>query len=165
LKLDESMSKSVNQEAPRELPGRWVVVGMFGFGVLATGVLYVYWQLQTAPFMPLQMALAAAFEDSSPRVEGGQRKMHQNTPLILRVVMRVPFDPLQDERAARRYLIEVSRVIHREIELSDYDQLDLHLYKPDPEREIRQKTLSEQIPWLLHQLQTGETTDPADRAE
>ena len=158
------MAESIEQQPPRELSGRKVVLGMFGFGILATGFLYVYWQWQTAPFMPLQMTLAAAFENSSPRVEGGQRKMHQNTPVILRVVMRVPFDPVQDQRAARRYLLDVGRVIQQEINLTQYDQLDLHLYKPDPEREIQQKTYSEQIPQLLNQLkqdQNADSTDPA----
>ena len=136
----------------RELSGRWVVVGMFGFGIVATGVLYTYWQLQTAPFMPVQTALAEAFADSSPRVEGGQRKMHQNTPVILRVVMRVPFDPIREEAVARRFLVDVARVINGQLDLSEYDQMDLHLYQPNPEQEIQQKTYSEPTRWLLDQL-------------
>jgi len=148
------------QQSIRELSGRWVVTGMFGFGIVATGVLYTYWQLQTAPFMPVQMALAEAFADSSPRVQGGQRKMHQNTPVILRVVMRVPFDPIRDEAVARRFLVDVARVINGQLDLSEYDQLDLHLYQPNPERAIQQKTYREPTRRLLDQLATPASADP-----
>ena len=74
--------------------GRWMVLGLIAFGVLTTGALWTYWNLHVGPFRPMQDALAVTFPHSSPRVDGGQRKMHKGTPKVLRVVMRVDFDPV-----------------------------------------------------------------------
>ncbi len=78
----------------RRVSGRAMVLGMLAFGTLTTAAMWVYWTLHVGPFRPLQDAIAAAFPHSSPRVDGGQRKMHKGTPKILRIVMRVDFDPV-----------------------------------------------------------------------
>ena len=76
-------------------------MAMFSLGIVATGTLWFFWNLQLMPFMPLQDALVAEFEGSSPRVDGGRRKGQKGTPKILRVVMRVPFDPTSPEPSAQ----------------------------------------------------------------
>ena len=69
------------------ISGRYVVISMFALAFVLIGALYTYWNLHLMPFMPLQEALAAKFEESSPRVDGGRRKMHKGTPNILRVAV------------------------------------------------------------------------------
>ena len=50
----------MNQAAPpqfKTVSGRWVVIGMLAFGVLATGTLWVYSKLELAPFLPKPAAV------------------------------------------------------------------------------------------------------------
>ena len=88
---------------PRELSGRWVVIGLFAFAITLTVALWVYWKLHRAPFLQWEQFLAGEFQGSSPLVEGGQRKMHRGTPRILRITLKVDFDPQADERRAREF--------------------------------------------------------------
>lgn len=133
--------------------GRILVVIMFLGGLTATTVLWTYWHMHLIPFMPLQQALADEFEESSPRVDGGQRKIHKRTPPILRIVMRVPFDPTGDGADAQ------SQVEHRiarthelsanKINLNQYEYLEIHLYNEPKEKQLLQRT-------FLKELATGE---------
>ena len=129
--------------APRELSGKWVVIGVFAFAILMTAGLWLYWKLHIAPFLPLQQALAGRFEDSRPRVEGGQRKLHENTPRILRITMKVEFDP--ESPQADEFAAEVAAFVRAETDLSRYDVLELHLYHPQPEKDIRQRSVEFQV--------------------
>ena len=123
--------------------GRSVVVAMFSLGLCATGLLFLYWQLHLMPFMPLQQAIAEEFEDSSPRVDGGRRKMHAHTPMVLRIVVRVPFDPLAETADAaaltEQWMSRLRELSTRHVQLSDYEILEVHFYFPVKEKEIRQK--------------------------
>lgn len=124
--------------------GRLVVCAMFLLGFTATGLLFLYWNLHLMPFMPLQEAIVAEFPDSAPRVEGGRRKMHKQTPLLLRVVVRVPFDPtLADpETAGRRqhYLERIRALAEVHTELAEFELLEVHFYFPLKEKELRERT-------------------------
>ena len=131
----------------RTISGSMVVLGMFGFAMCGVAVLQIYWNRHLEPFMELQTALAKRFDDekgkSSPRVDGGQRKMSKNTPRILRVVMRIPFDPEDDENAAavRERIRAVADVAVQHVKLrQDYDILTTHFYMEIPGGTVRQKT-------------------------
>ena len=135
------------------ISGTKVVFAMFSMGVLATGLLWFYWDLHLQPFMPLQTALAEEFEKSSPRVDGGQRKSHKGTPRVLRVVMRVPFDP---NSSAAEVQTAIHQRVERTIELArvysafeEYDVLDVHLFQEEKEQRISQKTFSRDINLLM----------------
>jgi hypothetical protein len=119
--------------------GRAVVIGMFTFGIAATATLWIYWTLHTGPFRPLQDALAAEFPGSLPRVDGGQRKMHKGTPKILRVVLKVDFDPVTDTRQGQQVLDRVEELARHHIDLNVYDFLDVYLYQGVPESVLREK--------------------------
>ena len=72
------------------VPGHWVVLGMFAFAIVLTGMLWTYTKLHNAPFIPLRRALAEEFtRAAAPRVEGGR---HRNGPMILRVIVKVEFN-------------------------------------------------------------------------
>lgn len=130
----------------RVISGKAVVVAIFVFAGICVLILQVYWNRHIEPFMGLQEALAERFADeegkSSPRVEGGQRKMSKNTPRILRVTMRVPFDPEDESNAAAvaNRIQAVAEVALREINLrEDYDILTTHFYHPIPGGVVRKK--------------------------
>ena len=143
------MTIETPERSDPRVSGRIVVAAMFALGFLSTGILWIYWDLHLQPFMPLQEALAVEFEKSSPRVDGGQRKSHKGTPRVLRVVMRVSFDPNSGD-ADVQSLIE--RRISRTRELAatyaaieEYELLEVHLFKEQKEQTISQKTFRKDI--------------------
>lgn len=128
----------------RSVSGRKVVVAMFALGIVATGILWTYWQLHLMPFMPLQEALVREFEDSRPHVEGGTRKIHKGTPSILRIVMRVPFDPTLEDAATEtrlQSLFETTRTLAAQhTELEQYQEIEIHLYFEEKEQVLHQQS-------------------------
>jgi hypothetical protein len=116
-----------------------MVLILIAFGVLTTAGMWTYWTQHVGPFRPLQDALAAAFPNSSPRVEGGQRKMHKGTPKILRVVLRVGFDPVSEKSRGEEMVDLVKLVAAKHIDLDAYDELQVFLYHGVPEQEVRQQ--------------------------
>jgi hypothetical protein len=124
----------------REISGKWVIVGLFTFAILITATLWIYWKLHVGPFLPLQQALADKFEDSRPRVEGGQRKAHKGTLKILRITMKIEFDPTKNRMQADDFAAEVFQFIKIVSDLETYQQLELHLYFPHPEEKIIEQT-------------------------
>lgn len=140
----ESPSKEV-----RSLSGRGIVASMFGFGIAATAFLFIYWNLHLMPFMPLQKAIVAEFPKSAPRVDGGQRKMHKGSPKILRIVMKVAFDPAETDsdtaNELTRYLDRIRVLAEKHVPLSEYEFLDVNLYYPIREKEIREKLIRKRI--------------------
>lgn len=132
-------STPATARSARTPTGRWVVLGMFAFGILATAGIWVYWKLHLAPFMPLQKALAAEFEKSSPRVDGGWTKSeYKQAPPLLRVVLRVPYDPEESDPRVRRTIDRVVTVTRSHIDLSAYDTLEIYLVHYAPEKTPRQ---------------------------
>lgn len=147
-------SETASQTAPptshgadpvREVSGRVIVISLMLFGIAATSILWFYWSMHVLPFMPLQLALEEQFENSSPRVEGGQQKMHKRTPLILRVVMRVEFDPEADSEKSEERFQAVAAVVRQHADLLNYEFLEVHFYHPDPENELRQLTINRSV--------------------
>ena len=116
-----------------------MVIGMLAFGLATTAGMWAYWTLHTGPFRPLQDAIAAAFPHSSPRVEGGQHKMHKGTPLVLRIVMRVDFDPVTEKSHGEEVVDSVEKIASQHINLAAYDELDVFLFQGVPEQEVRQQ--------------------------
>lgn len=123
---------------PGGIPGTWVVAGMFAFGLAATGILFAYWHFHTAPFQELQTALAAEFEGSRPRVEGGQRKQHKETPRILRVILKVEFHPEQEKARAENMADRVMELAAKHHDITAYDAAEIHLFWPEQEQEIHE---------------------------
>jgi hypothetical protein len=136
----------------RELSGRWVVIGLFAFAIVLTGAMWGYWKLHRGPFLPLERVLADTFPGSSPKVEGGQRKIHKETPRILRITLKVDFDPVADESRAKAFAERVLSVVSANYDVTTYDTSEIHLFWPEPEREIKQWTIE-----LPLRVETGVT--------
>ncbi len=123
------------------------VLGLLAFGVLTTTSMWVYWTLHTGPFRPFQDALAAAFPHSSPRVDGGQQKMHKGTPRILRVVMRVDFDPTADSARGEKVVDSVEQIAGQYLDLSGVRGAGSRfLFQGVPEKDVRQKEFTRHLP-------------------
>ena len=129
----------------RRISGRGMVLGLLAFGVLTTTTMWVYWTLHTGPFRPLQDALAAAFPHSSPRVEGGQHKMHKGTPKVLRVVLRIDFDPIAEIRHGEEVVDSVEQIARKHIDLAAYDELEVILFQGVPEKSVRQQEFTRSL--------------------
>lgn len=133
----------------KTISGSKLVIAMFGLAITATSILWFYWDMHLMPYMPLQEALATEFEDSSPRVDGGQRKIHKGTPMILRVVMRVPFDPtssevdIQNQIESRIARTKELAITHTELE--KFQTLEVHMYFQIKEKTIKQKTFEKSL--------------------
>lgn len=137
---------SLSQQSPRRgVPGAWVVLGMFAFGTLATGILFAYWHYHTAPFQELQRALADEFEGSRPRVEGGQRKQHKETPRVLRIVLKVDFPPSEETDRAETMADRVLELAQEHHGLAPYDFAEIHLYWPEKEQEIHEEVIKRRL--------------------
>ncbi|MFM7036524.1 MAG: hypothetical protein ACKO2L_02265 [Planctomycetaceae bacterium] len=125
----------------RRVSGRLIVASMFLLGICATTFLYTYWTLHLMPFMPLQESLVREFPGSAPRVNGGQKKMHKQTPVVLQVMMKSPVDP-KSEKAADQIAIaklqqRVLELVREQNPLPDLQQLELHVYHLVAEDEIQ----------------------------
>jgi hypothetical protein len=111
---------------------------MFAFGALLTSALYLYWELHTRPFRPLQDAIAAEFPDFTPRVIGGRHKSHREAaPNTLRIVLLVDFNPNTELAAPRSGQIasRLAELAGRHQDVTRYDILEIHLVHRVPEAE------------------------------
>ena len=128
----------------KTIPGRWVVIALLGFGVLATGTLWVYSKLQLAPFVPLLKELRAEFPESKARVEGGR---HKREAPLLRVVMQVNFTPTETDARVQKIFARVVALAKANLDLSQYENFELHIvhYIPEknPERILIERKISE----------------------
>ena len=118
--------------------GRWVVIAMIIFALILVGVMWLYLDRHTRPFRPLRQALAREFEDSAPKVEGGQTKIEKGTPKTLRIIMRVPFNPNKEPEKANEFAHRVAKFAESHHDLGQYDVVEIHLFYPDPERQIEE---------------------------
>lgn len=138
-------SPQTNTEPVRVISGRWVVAGMFLFAIVITATLWVFWKMHIGPFLPLQKKLAAEFDDSRPRVEGGQRKIHKGTVKLLRITMKVEFDPTEKKRQAEDFADRVFAFVTDVFDWDTYELFELHLYWPDPEKTIKEATIEREF--------------------
>ncbi len=112
----------------RNLTGKPVVFGMFLFALVVSVGLWGYWELHTQPFRALTDQLGKSFPHSNPRVEGGKHGMHKQTPLVLRIVMRVDYDPILNEQEYQKQVSEILALAAQSGMLNKYEECEIHLY-------------------------------------
>jgi len=134
----------IKTPASRTISGRWMVIGMFAMGITATGLLYAYSTLHLGPFKPLQEAIVKEFPGSSPRVDGGKKRMQLDTPTILRILMKSEIDPLSgSEESVHKMLALRKRIAELALEnvpLPDLTIIELHVYKLVQEEQILKRS-------------------------
>ncbi len=145
---NDVFSRSASHSPPRPpgISGTFVVLGMFAFGILITGVLFAYWHFHTAPFQELQAALAEEFPGSRPRAEGGQRKQHKDTPNILRIILKVDFAPQSHKARSEQMADRVMELAEEHHGLEPYDLAEIHLFWPEKEKEIHEYLIERPLP-------------------
>lgn len=136
---DKTIVASPGKRVSGPTRGRWVVLAMFGFGIVATGGIWIYWKLHLAPFLPLQKALAAEFPKSSPRVDGGWRKGNFKVGRpTLRLVLRVPYAPLERDVRVPATIERVTALAREHLDLTRYETLEIYLVHYVPEKAPQQ---------------------------
>lgn len=139
----------------RARSGTWLVVAMFGFGLaLATG-LYVYLTLHTAPFRSLTAALDDRYPDSAPRVDGGKRRLDRPGERVLRIILKAPFDPEEDESRAESFGRGVAAFAAERRPEMAFDLIEVHLYFERPEQKLSQRTVRVRVEELAPSLKNG----------
>ena len=126
---------------------------MLTFAVTIISVLWIYTVSHRAPFRPLERALANEFVDSVPKVEGGQRKIHKSSSKILRIMMKVTFDPSVEREQAERFAERVIAFSRKHHDISRHDILEIHFFKLEPEKKILQWETERNVADLLQQSQ------------
>lgn len=121
--------------------GPAVVALMVAFGAIATATLWVYWYYHSAPFIPLQRAIVAEFPRSSPKVDGGQRKIHKGTPAEIWIIMRVEFDLEADEATSLAAVERVKELVNEHLNEGQYKTLHVRLYRGKPEQYIQKRDI------------------------
>lgn len=138
--------------------GQAVVALMVAFGAIATASLWVYWYYHSAPFVPLQRAIAQEFPRSSPRVDAGQRKIHKGTPAEIWIIMRVEFDLESDDAKPLAAADRVKELVNEHLNKGQYDTLHVRLYRGKPEQYIQKRDID--IP--LREAEPSESSTTAE---
>lgn len=137
------MTNHPEQQEPVLISGKVVIVGMFIFAAAMTGFMWFYWKLNLAPFLPLQQAIIETeeFAESRPVVEGGRAKGQQTAPNTLRVTMKIDYDPTTNEDLIDDLEQKVLTLAEKSLpQFSEYDQLELNVYWPKQETELKPLT-------------------------
>jgi len=116
---------------PRELSGRYLVIGLLMLGIAATALLFIYWERQTRPFRPLREAIGREFRHSRPNVEGGRPK--GRGPWTLRVSMTVDFPPAEDSARANEIFQRVLELARNYHDLNEIDRVEVNLIQFVPQ--------------------------------
>lgn len=127
-------AQTKTNEASGRVSGRWVACGILCLGLISTTTLWLYTDLHTSPFLALRDAIHAEFSSSAPQVEGGQRKIHRGSPKILRVTLRVDWDPQENDDKVARMMSRLVVLAEKHQGLAAYDQFDVHLVWFRPEQ-------------------------------
>ncbi|MBL8851389.1 MAG: hypothetical protein JNG89_17025 [Planctomycetaceae bacterium] len=141
---------NVNKVEPAKPAARWtgrhVVIGMFVFGITMVAGLWLYWELYTRPFRELQNAINTEFPGSSPRAIGGKEKSHRtDNPATLRIIVRVYFDPNAETDRSDNMAAQLAAIAREHHDVSQYDNLEIHLEQRVPEAESRHWSVSKPV--------------------
>lgn len=133
--------------SPREFSGTKLIIGLFLFATVMSGGLWTYWYLHARPFQPLQLAINQAYPKSYPQVQGGQLKMHKNTPRILRITLKVTFNPKprESDEQVMAMVERLEELARQHIDLPSYELLEIHLVQRVPEHDSRTRTVTREI--------------------
>jgi hypothetical protein len=146
---DGLMRDRETDDLGRQLSGRWIVAGMFGFAVLLTAAMALYWHFYTLPFRELQSAINAEFPDSSPRAIGGREKGRSTEPMTLRVVVRTGFNPLLHADRSEAMAQRLFQLAREHADIDEYEVFEVHLCQRQPEEATRTWSRSRPIAeWL-----------------
>jgi len=143
-------TEPTNPPTPRTISGRWVVLSMFLLGMIGGSLCVTYAIWHNAPFLDLKKALAEEFPKSVPQVEGGR---HKGSPMTLRIVLNVDFNPGDKENAelADAAFERVVELAKQHQDLKPYEVLKIFLVKKRPQDSTSRKEIELQVAELLNE--------------
>ncbi len=147
------------QSDPKPVSGVWVATGILGLGLLFTAGLWWYTDLHVSPFRDLRDAIQSELPGSVPQVEGGQRKIHRETPKILRITLRVHEDPRGNDHHVAEVMDRLVSLADKHHGLAGYDLLDVYLVWFRPEQKAVSRHEQREVRRLL---ETGLVQPEAD---
>lgn len=124
----------------REFSGRSLVIGLLCLGVLATVLMFVYWDQHTRPFRSLREAIGREFRHSRPNVEGGRAK--GRGPWTLRISMSVDFPPAEDSPRANEIVNRVLELAHQHHDTEDVQKIEINLIQFVPQELAKTRTFT-----------------------
>ncbi|MBC7821419.1 MAG: hypothetical protein IAG10_31410 [Planctomycetaceae bacterium] len=147
LNSDSSSTPRAFDNSPREFSGTKLIIGLFVFATVMSSGLWIFWYLHARPFQPLQLAIHQAYPKSYPQVQGGQLKIHKNTPRILRITLKVGFDPKprESDEQVTAMVARLEELARKHINLPSYELLEVHLVQRVPEHDSRTRTVTREI--------------------
>lgn len=119
------------------IPGRFVVIGLLLFGLLATGGIYWYWTEHSRPFRPLRDVIAYELRGSRPQVEGGSPK---NGVPTLRIAVTARFDPEAEPARTELFKNRVFTLAREKVDVDNYEVFELHVIGVIPESPTIEKS-------------------------
>lgn len=133
--------------SPREFSGSKLIISIFVVATLMAASVWIYSYYHMKPFQPLQVAIHRTFPKSYPQVQGGQRKMHRDTPKILRITMQVGFDPESPEadEQVSGVVARLEQLAQQHINFPSYDVFEVHLVQRVPEHKAKTRTITREI--------------------
>ena len=137
----ESSRPSLDDNAPlakQELSGRKLVIGLLILGILATALMFVYWEQHTRPFRSLREAVGREFRHSRPNVEGGRSK--GKGPWILRVSMSVDFPATEEPERGQEIADRVLELVKQHVDRKDLERVEVNLIQFVPQELAKTKT-------------------------
>lgn len=129
----------------RMIPGKYIVLALLALGVTSSAVMWTYWKLHLAPFLPLQRAIFAQYPKSLPRVEGGRNK---RGPMTLRIVFQAAFLPVRDDPRTQATLESLCQLARQHHDLAPYELLEIFLVWREPERPAHRLRVLYKVPDL-----------------
>ncbi len=124
------------------------MLGIFVLAIAASASVWIFSYYHAKPFQPLQTAIHRAFPKAYPQVQGGQRRMHRNTPKTLRITMQVGFDP-EPREADEQVAVVVTRLeelARQHLDFPSFEIFEIHLVRRVPEHKSKTRTVTREIP-------------------
>lgn len=139
------MTADIPESQPKRVKGRTIVLSLILFGLVMSGSLYLFQAINTYHFADTQNALADAFPEARPRVEGGRLKGKPENPVTLRVTMAVPFNPNENDAALESMTEQVLQIVEKNLDLENYELAELHFYQAVPEQTIIMRDITRDL--------------------
>lgn len=133
--------------SPREFSGTKVMLGIFALAIAASASVWIFSYYHAKPFQPLQTAIHRAFPKAYPQVQGGQRRMHRNTPKTLRITIQVGFDPepREADQQVEEVVARLEELARQHLDFTSYEIFEIHLVRRVPEHKAKMRTITREI--------------------
>ena len=133
--------------SPREFSGTNVMLGIFTLAIAASASVWIFSYYHAKPFQALQTAIHRAFPKAYPQVQGGQQRMHRNTPKTLRITMQVGFDPepREADQQVEDVVARLEELARQHIDFPSFEIFEIHLVRRVPEHKSKTRTVTREI--------------------